>query len=209
MHPRRLATLITVLALLLAAGCNVSREDVVQQVMTGAPLAYLICVSLLATLHAWWKEAAPGLRMRAWIAVLPTLPLALEMVRFLGGGSETDPRVLIFLGLAPFYVFILASAHATVLLLLWRLWMSVHRPTAFEGATLLSTLFYLPGFLIIRGRDPTGQLYQAAKETWLFISCFGLVPTVLMGVLLTEAVVRATRARRAALLVDRAMGVRR
>jgi hypothetical protein len=35
------------------------------------------------------------------------------------------------------------------------------------------------------------------------------VPTLLMGLLIAEALVRATRARRAALLVDRAMGVRR
>jgi hypothetical protein len=192
-----------------ATGCNIKREDVIAQVMTGAPFAYLLGVSMLAPLFIYWKTVHPRLRMRAWLTALPALPLAYELVHFVATARATDDRWLLMITLGWVYVYLLVVSYATVLLVLWRLWMAMHPPSAFEGASILSALFFLPGFLIIRGHDPTGRLYEATRDVWIWTSLFGAVPVWVYLIVLVEGAIRAARARRAQNLVDRAMGVRR
>jgi hypothetical protein len=201
--------LATIALALLLGGCNLKREDVIAQVMTGAPFAYLACLGMLPPLLLYWRAVHPGLRMRAWLVLLPVLPLSFELWRFLSASSSDDGRVLLVITLGWVYAYLLATSFATILLVSWRVWMSVHPATAFEGAALVSTLFFLPGFLIIRGHDPSGKLYETAAGVWFWTGLFGAIPVHLYVGLLIEGAVRATRARRAALLVDRAMGVRR
>lgn len=161
--------------------------------MTAAPLAYLLGLGALLRLYQIWKLSEPRLTMRAAVTLPPTLLLTPDLIRYLVS-RKGDP--LSFFLAVPLNLFVLSISFVTFLLLIWRLWFALHRPTSFEGAPWLAALVYfLPGMLISMGYDRSGRMLDNAALVWLWTSLLGLVPAVLIVVFIMEASLAARRAR--------------
>lgn len=175
-----------------AGGCGPTSEEIARAVLLTSPLEMLVFLGLMRLLWVLWRKVRPDLTMRLapilWTAgALALLAILAMAVPF--SDPNSDHLEILKLLLLALYLGGSTALSAQLLLYLALRWLAPKR--AFNWSFLGAVAILLPAPLL--AFVPGAEAFMDwAIMVWAFGGAWGIVPAVLFGIALLDAV----RARR-------------